>query len=108
MTIKHFATPKLHYLILILLFLTGCSSPDDPAVLRLATTTSTYNSGLLEAIVPQFEAENNADVDIIAVGTGQAIKLGESGDADVILVHARSREDEFIAAGHGLERFDVM
>ena len=92
-----------------LFLLMACAGgEEDPAVLRLATTTSTYNSGLLEAIVPAFEAEFNADVDIIAVGTGQAIKLGESGDADVILVHARSREDQFIAEGHGAERFDVM
>ncbi len=81
---------------------------DEPAVLRLATTTSTYNSGLLEEILPDFQEEFNARVDVIAVGTGQAIQLGQSGDADVILVHARSREDQFIAEGHGTERWDVM
>lgn len=80
----------------------------EPRVLRLATTTSTADSGLLEAILPDFEQAFNARVDVVAVGTGQAIALGEAGDADVILVHARAREDEFMANGHGLYRADVM
>lgn len=89
------------------LLLVGCRV-DEPNVLRLATTTSTDDSGLLEAILPDFEAQFNARVDVVAVGTGQAIALGEAGDADVILVHARSREDAFVANGHGTERADVM
>jgi tungstate transport system substrate-binding protein len=76
--------------------------------LILATTTSTYDSGLLDAIIPDFEEKTGYDVDIVAVGTGQAIALGESGDADVLLVHARSREDAFVEAGFGTERYDVM
>ncbi|MAT99893.1 MAG: tungstate ABC transporter [Anaerolineaceae bacterium] len=88
-------------------FLVACGS-SEPEVLRLATTTSTEDSGLLEAILPDFEEKYNARVDVVAVGTGQAIALGEAGDADVILVHARSREDAFVADGHGTERFDVM
>lgn len=101
---------KLHCLFLAAtLLISACSNEaDEPAVLRLATTTSTDNSGLLEAILPEFEREFNARVDVIAVGTGQAIELGESGDVDVILVHARSREDQFLEQGHGTERFDVM
>jgi len=67
--------------------------------LILATTTSTENSGLLAYILPDFEAAFDVTVDVVAVGTGQALALGESGDADVLLVHARSREDEFIAEG---------
>lgn len=86
----------------------ACSDDSPPAVLTLATTTSTNDSGLLDAIVPGFEEEYNARVDVIAVGTGQAIALGEAGDADVILVHSRSREDAFVEAGHGTERHDVM
>lgn len=81
---------------------------EDPARLILATTTSTADSGLLDAILPDFEEQYNAEVDVIAVGTGQAIALGEAGDADVILVHARSREDAFVENGFGTERFDVM
>lgn len=80
----------------------------EPQVLRLATTTSTADSGLLDAILPDFEAKNNARVDVVAVGTGQAIEIGEAGDADVILVHARAREDAFIEEDHGTARYDVM
>jgi tungstate transport system substrate-binding protein len=76
--------------------------------LVLATTTSTDNSGLLEAVLPEFEIRYGANVEVIAVGTGQAIQLGENGDADVILVHARSREDAFVEAGYGVNRQDVM
>ncbi len=84
------------------------SSDDATPLLRLATTTSTDNSGLLKAILPDFEAQHQARVEVVAVGTGQAIKLGENGDADVILVHARTREEAFIEAGHGTKRSDVM
>lgn len=76
--------------------------------LRLATTTSTENSGLLAELLPPFEKSNNCQVDVIAVGTGKAIKLGETGDVDVILVHARSKEDKFVADGFGVDRRDVM
>jgi tungstate transport system substrate-binding protein len=81
---------------------------EEVQVLRLATTTSTADSGLLDAILPGFEEANNARVDVVAVGTGQAIELGEAGDADVILVHARAREDAFVEEGHGTGRSDVM
>lgn len=95
--------------IILLLLAAACSAKDEePEVLRLATTTSTENSGLLSAILPAFEAEYKARVDVIAVGTGQALALGEAGDVDVILVHARAREDQFVADGFGTERFDVM
>jgi tungstate transport system substrate-binding protein len=76
--------------------------------LRLATTTSTENSGLLAELLPPFEAANNCQVDVIAVGTGKAIKLGETGDVDVIMVHARSKEDRFVDTGYGVDRRDVM
>jgi tungstate transport system substrate-binding protein len=92
---------------IVLLLLSACA-PQPPQVLRLATTTSTADSGLLDAILPAFEAEYNAQVDVVAVGTGQAIELGANGDADVILVHARSREDAFVEAGDGVSRLDVM
>ncbi len=76
--------------------------------LRLATTTSTDNSGLLAELLPPFEQANACLVDVIAVGTGKAIKLGENGDVDVILVHARGKEDKFVAAEYGIDRRDVM
>jgi tungstate transport system substrate-binding protein len=115
----------LLFLILVLV-LAGCASPATPASpaeteeppaadtagepqkLVLATTTSTYDSGLLDFILPDFEAKYNAQVDVIAVGTGQALAMGEAGDADVLLVHARAREDAFVEAGDGTARYDVM
>jgi len=80
----------------------------EPEKLVLATTTSTDDSGLLTYILPDFEEEYTADVEVIAVGTGQALQLGKDGNADVLLVHARAREDEFMQAGDGVRREDVM
>ena len=77
-------------------------------MLRLATTTSTADSGLLDAILPDFEKQYGAKVEVVAVGTGQALKLGENGDADVVLVHARKQEDAFVKNGFGIDRRDVM
>jgi tungstate transport system substrate-binding protein len=98
----------LRLLLLLILLLTEITPVYAVEHLRLATTTSTENSGLLAEILPVFEEANNCQVDVIAVGTGKAIKLGEAGDVDVILVHARSKEDKFIADGYGADRHDVM
>ena len=76
--------------------------------LVLATTTSTQDSGLLDYLLPDFEKEFGVKVDVIAVGTGQTLTLGEDGNADVLLVHARAKEDAFMEAGHGVRREDVM
>jgi len=78
------------------------------ATLRLATTTSTENSGLLRVILPKFEQAAGLKVHVISVGTGKAMKLGENGDVDVLLVHSRPDEDRFVAAKYGVERRDVM
>ncbi|NQT38732.1 MAG: substrate-binding domain-containing protein [Planctomycetes bacterium] len=77
-------------------------------VLTLATTTSTDNSGLLAAIHPDFERSTGIRVKVIAKGTGASLQLGRDGNADVVLVHARAKEDEFIEAGFGTMRRDVM
>lgn len=76
--------------------------------LKMSTTTSTQDSGLLKVLLPPFEKRNNVKVDVIAVGTGQALKLGEAGDVDVVFVHARKLEDKFVADGFGVNRKDVM
>jgi len=76
--------------------------------IRMATTTSTDNSGLLEVILPPFEKMYGVTVDVIAVGTGKAIKLGESGNVDLILVHAPAAEEGFVAKGYGVNRRAVM
>lgn len=76
--------------------------------IKMATTTSTENSGLLEVLLPPFEQKFNAKVDVIAVGTGKALKLGENGDVDIVFVHARAAEDKFVKDGYGVNRRDVM
>jgi tungstate transport system substrate-binding protein len=86
----------------------AAAEPGGSEALILATTTSTQDSGLLDVILPDFEQEAGVSVDVIAVGTGQALKLGEDGNADVLLVHARALEDAFMDAGHGVRREDVM
>lgn len=79
-----------------------------PAELILATTTSTQDSGLLDYLLPNFEKEFNIKVKVIAVGTGQALQMGVDGNADVLLVHSRAREDEFMKNNDGVRREDVM
>lgn len=76
--------------------------------LRLATTTSTENSGLLAHLLPAFEQRFHLEVDVVAVGSGQALKLAENGDADVVLAHAPALEADFVARGFGVNRRDVM
>jgi len=76
--------------------------------LRMSTTTSTENSGLLSVLLPPFEKKFGCKVDVVAVGTGKALKLGEAGDVDVVFVHARKLEDRFVANGFGVNRRDVM
>lgn len=113
-------------LILVMIFLTStgiaCTKKapkKEPApkqteakaeTITLATTTSTEDSGLLDVLIPAFEKkhDNKIKVKVVAVGTGQAIEIGEKGDADVLLVHARASEDEFVAKGYGTDAWDVM
>ncbi|MFO8042109.1 MAG: substrate-binding domain-containing protein [Alkalispirochaeta sp.] len=86
----------------------GRGERPDGQRLLLATTTSTENSGLLSDLLPPFEEEYGVVVDVIAVGTGQALEIGRSGDADVLMVHAPSLEEEFVAQGYGMERVYFM
>jgi tungstate transport system substrate-binding protein len=85
-----------------------CARAQSDKVLRLSTTTSTENSGLLGYLLPAFEAKTGIKVDVISVGTGKALELGKNGDVDVTLVHARKLEDKFVAEGWGIDRHDVM
>lgn len=74
----------------------------------LATTTSTQDSGLLDVILPDFTKKTGWSVDTIAVGTGEALKMGQNGEADVLLVHAKEKELAYMKAGYGVKRYDVM
>jgi tungstate transport system substrate-binding protein len=77
-------------------------------IIKLSTTTSTENSGLLAHLLPQFEARTGSKVHVISVGTGKALELAKNGDVDVTLVHARAAEDKFVQDGAGIDRRDVM
>ena len=81
---------------------------DSRSVLRLVSTTSTRDSGIMDVLLPEFESRYDCRVDLIAVGTGAALKLGEAGEADAVLVHARSAEETFMNAGHGVRHEPVM
>jgi tungstate transport system substrate-binding protein len=79
--------------------LASCGTPENPNI-TLATTTSTKDSGLLDYLLPVFEEETGYKVEVISVGSGEAIALGEQGEADVLLVHSPAAEKEFVEAGH--------
>ncbi|MFZ0469271.1 MAG: substrate-binding domain-containing protein [Thiogranum sp.] len=93
-------------LLLLALFCIPAFAGDE--VLRLATTTSTDNSGLLAVLLPPFEKSTHIKVHVIAVGTGKALRLAREGDVDVVLVHARKAEDALVNDGYGVNRRDVM
>jgi tungstate transport system substrate-binding protein len=83
------------------------SLAEDRSIL-LQSTTSTANSGLYDHILPLFTKKTGITVNVVAVGTGQAIRNAMNGDGDVLLVHAKTAEEEFVAEGYGVERHDVM
>ncbi|WBW99501.1 substrate-binding domain-containing protein [Oceanirhabdus sp. W0125-5] len=104
-------------IMLVLSMFSGCANKNEKAQsnkepkqksIILATTTSTENSGLLADILPDFTEKTGIDVKVVAVGTGKALAMGRDGEADVLLVHAKASEEEFVNEGHGTERFDVM
>jgi len=84
----------------------GCGGGSEELI--LATTTSTQDSGLLDVLIPQFEDEHDYKVKTIAVGSGEALRLGSEGEADVVLAHSPKAEEEFMAAGNGESRLIVM
>ncbi|MEK6247559.1 MAG: substrate-binding domain-containing protein [Planctomycetales bacterium] len=88
--------------------LVGCTeSPTRPAI-TLATTTSTRDSGLLDILLPAFEKQTGIPVQVVAVGTGQALAMGRRGDADVLLTHAPAAEQKFMDEGQGVDRRNIM
>ncbi len=81
---------------------------EEPEKLRMATTTSTQDSGLLDYILPTFESKYNCKVEVIAVGSGQALEMGKRGDVDVLMVHSPAAEQTFVAGGYGTNRTQIM
>jgi len=85
----------------------GMARAETPFIL-VQSTTSTQNSGLFDHLLPLFTAATGIEVRVVALGTGQAINNAANGDGDVLFVHAKASEEEFVASGNGVERFDVM
>jgi tungstate transport system substrate-binding protein len=107
---------KVAFVILLILLIGGSVgtyfifdllSARNPSRITLATTTSTYDSGLLDYLLPEFTKKTGIEVSVLSVGTGQAIAYGESGDVDVILVHSRPREDAFVNDSDGQTPYGV-
>ena len=103
----------LFSLLIVLVLALGACAPATPSApsnpnLILATTTSTQDSGLLDVLIPLFETESGYTVQTVAVGSGQAMKMGEEGNADVLLVHAPASEVTFMESGFGKDRALVM
>jgi tungstate transport system substrate-binding protein len=93
-------------LLMLVCGLASAESQKNP--IRLATTTSTVNSGLLDVLMPAFEKDSGYPVHVIAVGTGKALRMGRDGDVDVMLVHAPAAEKAFVRQGHGVKRYPIM
>lgn len=95
-------------LALLLLAVGTSTAPAADRFITLSSTTSTQNSGFFDYVLPKFTDQTGIEVRVIAVGTGQAIKLGENGDADVLLVHDKAGELKFVKQGYGIDRREVM
>lgn len=96
---------RLIPLVAALLWATVLNAQDS---MRLAVTTSFHNSGLADVLLPQIKTDVGIDVQLLVVGTGQALRLGAAGDVDAILAHSRTAEEAFVAAGHGTHRREIM
>ncbi len=95
------------YIVLMMIFFpTTASAQDDPLgvdkTIRLATTTSTYHSGLLSYLLPEFEKQTGYKIKVLAAGTGKALRMGETGDVDLMITHAPKAEADFIEKGFGI------
>jgi len=84
------------------------ATPLSADTLKLAVTTSFHNSGLSEVLLPEIASDTGIEVQLLVVGTGQALRLGAAGDVDAILVHSKAAEEAFVAAGHGTHRREIM
>ena len=85
-----------------------CAGLAQAETMRLAVTTSFHNSGLSDVLLPRIAADTGIEVQLLVVGTGQALRLGAAGDVDAVLVHSRAAEDAFVAQGHATHRREIM
>src|SRR6266576_4829036 len=92
---------------ILALMIPGAAVAQDRSI-TVASTTSTEQSGLFGYLLPRFSGPTGIAVKVVAVGTGQALDIGRRGDADVVLVHAKPLEEQFMAEGQGVKRYDVM
>jgi len=107
---RNLISVSLLAILLMVVMVSGCANKaatEDPQI-TLATTTSTYDSGLLDEVIPAFEKETGYEVHILSKGTGASLELGKRGDADVLLVHAKDRELKLVDDGYFVDRKDVM
>ena len=95
-------------LVLVMALAGAACSDSAERFITLASTTSTRDSGFFDSVLPLFEATTGIEVRVVAVGTGRALRLGEKGDVDAVLVHDRASELQFVAEGHGIARREVM
>src|SRR4051794_19937193 len=106
------ARTMIRIVVLCLAFFLGSEASAQRSIgerfITLSSTTSTEESGLFGHIIPVFRATHGITVRVVAVGTGQALAIGQRGDADALLVHDRLGEDKFVAEGYGIDRRDVM
>jgi ABC-type tungstate transport system permease subunit len=99
---------KFVVLILALLIFSSTTAVSAETRIRMASTTSTQNSGLFDYLLPLFEKKTGIKVDVVAVGTGASIEIGKRGDADIVFVHAREQELKAVEEGYFVNRHDVM
>lgn len=98
----------MKHLILSLVLAVAGGAVTAAETMKVAVTTSFHNSGLSDVLLPQIAADLGLEVQLLVVGTGQALRLGEAGDVDAILVHSRSSEEAFVAGGYGTHRREIM
>ena len=96
------------FVLIFLMLMVAGPSMGEEKILKMSTTTSTENSGLLDVLLPEFTKDTGIEVKVFAKGTGASIRDGVDGNVDVIFVHAKAREEEFVAEGYGTKRYAVM
>jgi len=96
------------FLLINTLIISSSAFSNNEKLIRVATTTSTENSGLLKYLTPKFEVKTGYKLHFIAAGTGKALQMGRDGDVDLMLVHAKNAEDKFVSEGYGVKRYSVM